>query len=148
MSDARTSNRSTGVLEHGTMSAWSFDSKESPAAAHISSAGSARRPFDGTARLRRPFAPARAYPLADTLGSPLRASPIQRRTVSTRSVVQPVGDAGHGCGACGDELRDFEIRQVLIEEHNDPPSMRERFEFCDGAQIAQEATVLVLCPKR
>jgi hypothetical protein len=59
-----------------------------------------------------------------------------------------VGDARHRCGAGGDELRHFKIGKVLIKEHHDSPSVRERFELCDGAQIAQEATVLDLRPKR
>ena len=59
MSLGRTSSRSTGALAHGTTSERSVTSNESPASAQSRRAGSAMRPFAGTARVSLPFSPAR-----------------------------------------------------------------------------------------
>ena len=59
MSLGRTSRRSTGAFAHGTTSERSVTSNDSPASAQSRSAGSAMRPFAGTASVSRPFSPAR-----------------------------------------------------------------------------------------
>ena len=61
---ARTSSRSTGAFAQGTSSARSVASKLRPASAQSRRAGSAIRPFEGTASVSRPFEPARVKLLA------------------------------------------------------------------------------------
>ena len=146
MSLGRTSSRSTGAFAHGTTSERSVTSNESPASAQRRSAGSAMRPFAGTASVRRPFSPARVK--AALTAPPPAAGAVERDPVPPGPVAEPLGDARHRGGRRRDPLGDLDVRQALLEQQGGLPTMGERLELRQRAEVAEEALCLVLRAQR
>ena len=145
MSLGRTSSRSTGAFAHGTTSERSVTSNESPASAQSRSAGSAIRPLAGTARVSRPFAPARESAALIAAASPSggraragsrrrRAGATARRASPSRSRSAPARRSrGTACPA----------RAGRTVCHR----CVERLELGQRAEVAEEAPHLVARPQ-
>ena len=107
-----------------------------------SSVGCSIRPFEGTATVSRPFSPARST-ASGHLALPTPGGALERQLVAAGPVAQPVGHSGDRSRARVHGVGDVEVGTSVVDQPRDLPTVGERLELAERAQVAKESPRLV-----